>query len=134
MINYSLAVGQAAEDYLSRFPYAHPLPAQWRWGELFDVMVAAAPQQDDAIYAELERAIAKFPTWPTDPLHAIAVVNEEVGEAVKAVLQAVYEPHKSGPDEVRAEAIQAAAMAIRFVRSLDAYVYTAGPQHKQGGE
>lgn len=85
----------------------------------------------DAILDELRRAVAKFPTWPTDPLHALAVLGEEFGETTKAVLQAVYEPHKSTPADVRAEAIQTAAMAIRFLISLDAYRWAPGPQHHQ---
>lgn len=40
---------------------------------------------------ELTRATAKFPTWSNDPIHAMAVVNEEIGELNQAVLQAVYE-------------------------------------------
>lgn len=80
---------------------------------------------------EIERAIAKFPTWPTDPLHALAVLGEEFGELTKAVLQSVYEPHKSTPADVRAEAIQTAAMALRFLHSLDRYAYQPGAQHVQ---
>lgn len=83
------------------------------------------------ILEEVGRAIAKFPTWPTDPLHAVAVLGEEFGELTKAVLQSVYEPHKSTPQDVREEAIQTAAMALRFVASLDAYAYRAGEQHQQ---
>ncbi|MDP2129963.1 MAG: hypothetical protein U0975_16205 [Erythrobacter sp.] len=83
---------------------------------------------------EIERAIAKFPTWPTDPLHALAVLGEEFGELTKAVLQSVYEPHKSTPADVRAEAIQTAAMALRFLHSLDRYAYQPGAQHVQGFE
>lgn len=82
-----------------------------------------------SVLAELERATRKFPTWPTDPLHAVAVVGEESGELVKAVLQAVYEPHKSTTGEVRIEAIQTAAMALRFIGNLDRYQYTRGDQH-----
>lgn len=85
----------------------------------------------DAILAEVMRATAKFPTWPTDPLHALGVLHEEVGELSKEVLQLVYEPHKTSPAKVREEAIQAAAMALRFAMSLDAYAYTPGPQHEQ---
>ena len=81
--------------------------------------------------AEVSKAVAKFPTWPTDPIHAAAVLNEEVGELNKAVLQAVYEPHKSGPGEVREEAIQVAAMALRFLASLSVYHYAPGEQHDQ---
>lgn len=80
---------------------------------------------------ELHRATAKFPTWPCDPLHAVAIVGEEFGELTQATLQAVYEPHKSGPDEVRAEATQTAAMALRFLLSLDRYTYAVGAQHEQ---
>lgn len=91
-------------------------------------------QAPDEIFAELQRAVVKFPTWPTDPLHALGVLHEEVGELSKEVLQLVYEPHKSSPEAVRREAIQAAAMALRFVMSLDAYVYIPGAQHQQVDE
>ena len=37
----------------------------------------------DRITAELARAVKKFPTWPTDPLHALAVLGEEFGELTK---------------------------------------------------
>lgn len=87
--------------------------------------------QDAEIYAEITRALAKFPTWPTDPLHALAVLGEEYGELTKAVLQATYEPHKNKPGDVRDEAVQTAAMAIRFVRSLGRYRYVRSQQHTQ---
>ena len=84
-----------------------------------------------AIMAEVERATRKFPTWPTDPLHAVAVVNEEVGELNKALVQAIYEPHKSTHEDVATEAIQAAAMTYRFVASLRRYTYDKCEQHEQ---
>lgn len=83
------------------------------------------------VMVELQKASTKFPTWPTDPLHAFAVLGEEHGELNKAVLQLVYEPHKTSHGEVRSEAIQTAAMAIRFILSLDQYEYTQGIQHTQ---
>jgi NTP pyrophosphatase (non-canonical NTP hydrolase) len=51
----------------------------------------------DQITAEVARATVKFPTWPTDPLHALAVLGEEYGELTKAMLQLTYEPHKTTP-------------------------------------
>lgn len=84
-----------------------------------------------AVLAELHRATAKFPTWPTDPLHAIGVLGEEFGELTKAVMQATYEPHKNGPGAVREEALQTAAMALRFLLSLDRYEYAGSQQHQQ---
>lgn len=89
------------------------------------------PASVNDIMHEVARATEKFPTWPTDPLHAVAVLGEEYGELVKAVLQSVYEPHKSSPADVREEAIQCAAMAVRFCMSLAVYSYTPGVQHMQ---
>ena len=43
------------------------------------------------VLGEIARAVEKFPTWPTDPLHAVAVLGEEFGELTQAVLQCVYE-------------------------------------------
>lgn len=81
------------------------------------------------ILEELERAEAKFPKWPVDPLHAIGVLNEEIGELNQAVLQAVYEP--VGIDSfvhVEEEAIQAAAMLFRFLKHMDKYEYKPSEQ------
>lgn len=84
-----------------------------------------------SVIAELEKAIAKFPTWPTDPFHALSVLGEEYGELQKAVVQAVCEPGKATIFDVRMEAIQTAAMALRFLASLDTYAFTPGRQHDQ---
>ncbi len=83
------------------------------------------------VLAELERAGLKFPTWPTDPIHAVTVVAEESGELQRAVLQAVYEPHKGSLEDARTEAIQTAAMAIRFAMGVPHYVPVASEQHLQ---
>jgi len=85
----------------------------------------------DEVLAELQRATEKFPTWPTDPLHALAVLGEEFGELTKAMLQFIYEPHKTTRLEIRKEAIQTAAMALRLVRSLSVYDYAPSAQHSQ---
>lgn len=84
------------------------------------------------VEAEVNRATRKFPTWPTDPLHAIAVLGEEFGELTKAVLQLTYEPHKASFENVAEEVIQTAAMAVRFAASLETYRFKACPQHTQG--
>lgn len=106
--------------------------------DLHNGTIAPAPsvfRDLDAVLAELARAAAKFPTWPTDPLHALAVLGEEFGELTKAVLQRTYEPRKGVElEEIRGEAIQTAAMAMRFVMSLDRYRYAPGDQHEQATE
>lgn len=85
----------------------------------------------EQIQIEVERAMRKFPDWPTDPLHALAVLGEEYGELTKALLQYTYEPHKTSSEEVRIEAIQTAAMALRFVMSLEKYSFKQSYQHQQ---
>lgn len=87
------------------------------------------PEVVDDVLSEVRNAIKKFPQWPTDPIHAMAVVNEEVGELNKAVLQQVYEPSKNKPGQVYAEALQAAAMLLRFLASYDNYELVPSPQH-----
>lgn len=89
------------------------------------------PEEWQQILDEVARATHKFPTWPTDPLHAIAVLGEEFGELTKAVLQTTYEPHKVKDGELHMEAIQTAAMALRFVTSLSSYEFTRCDQHSQ---
>jgi NTP pyrophosphatase (non-canonical NTP hydrolase) len=95
-------------------------------------MMAQAKSAARLATNEVERATEKFPTWPTDPLHALAVLGEEFGELTKATLQAVYEPHKSSMADVRAEAVQCAAMALRFIMSLDECELITSDQHRQG--
>lgn len=85
----------------------------------------------DVLY-ELDRASRLYPVWPTDPLHALAVLGEEFGELTKGMLQLSYEPHKTSKEEVGVEAIQTAAMAIRLAMSLDVYQYRECEQHIQG--
>jgi hypothetical protein len=88
---------------------------------------------ENEVASELAFAVNKFPTWPTDPFHALAILGEEFGELTKAVLQHTYEPHKNVTDkDIRTEAIQTAAMALRWAISLPVYQYKKAPQHTQG--
>ena len=93
--------------------------------------VTVLPGDWQVVMDEVSRATRKFPTWPDDPLHAVAVLGEEFGELTKAVLQTIYEPHKVQEGELRTEAIQTAAMALRFLASLDRYEFAPCPHHVQ---
>lgn len=79
---------------------------------------------------ELERAETKFPLWPTDPVHAAAIVQEELGELQRAVLQGCYqrEELKIIDDDIRKEAIQTAAMALRFLANYQQYAFNPSKQ------
>lgn len=68
------------------------------------------------VLREIDKAAAKFPTWPSRAVDAAAIVAEECGELQRAALQATYE---GGTIEaVRKEALQTAAMAIQFLANL----------------
>lgn len=75
------------------------------------------------IREELRNATEKHPLWPTDPLHAVAIVSEECGELVKAVLEYTYEPQKTTPEQIVNEATQAAVTLIRFLAGVRSYSY-----------
>ncbi|MEL6931434.1 MAG: hypothetical protein AAFO95_22845 [Cyanobacteria bacterium J06600_6] len=73
----------------------------------------------ESIVRELMRAETKHPDWPTDPIHAGAIVSEEAGELIRECLQISYE---EGDKKLAAkEAIQTAVTAIRFLQNLDSY-------------
>lgn len=69
------------------------------------------------IMAEVKRAEAKWPEWPTNRYEALAILTEEIGELAQACLK---EKHEGGNTKaIKTEAVQVAAMAIRFIRNLD---------------
>lgn len=69
-----------------------------------------------AIFREFKKAELKHPSWPSDILHQIAIVNEEAGEATRASLQYVYEG--GNIEEVKKELRQTGAMCIRMLVGL----------------
>lgn len=84
------------------------------------------------IFFEVEKAKQKFPLWPTDPLHALAIVQEEVGEAFTAANELIYEPHKNVTrGDLHNEMVQAAAMCIRFLEGFDHYQFSRSRQEPQ---
>lgn len=64
---------------------------------------------------ELDRARTKFDWWPQNPVEAAAIASEEMGEVVKAVNNYYHQHGDDTPDDIYKEAVQAAAMLVRFV-------------------
>jgi len=77
------------------------------------------------ILDELHRAKAKFPEWPTDPIHCAAIVGEESGELLRAALQWKYE--NGILDSLHEESVQTAAMSIRFINQLSKFKHHENP-------
>lgn len=70
-----------------------------------------------AIEKEVARAERIWPKWPSDIVHAAAIVGEESGELTRAALQSHYQ---SGLLlDAQKEAIQTAATAIRFLKNIE---------------
>ena len=67
------------------------------------------------VLAELRRATRLYPAWPQDQIHAAAIVAEESGELVRAALNEAY--HGTFRCDTDREAVQTAAMAIRFLEN-----------------
>ena len=68
--------------------------------------------------AELARARAKYPAWPSDLVHAAAIASEESGEVVKAVNSYHWQQGDETLADIRAEAVQAIAMWTRFLTEM----------------
>lgn len=65
------------------------------------------------IVAELRIAELCHPNYPDDMFRQIAIMNEEAGEATKAVLHYHYEG--ASIEDVKHELVQTAAMCIRML-------------------
>jgi NTP pyrophosphatase (non-canonical NTP hydrolase) len=74
------------------------------------------------IESEFMRAMRKHPSWPRDPVHAAAVLAEEMGELQKAALDFEYHRYLS-KDKMAKEAVQLATMAVRFLMNLEGLDY-----------
>lgn len=72
------------------------------------------------IGCELEAAERKFPAFPTDPIHAAAILQEEAGDLVQASLQFTYE--KGSIEAMRKEVVKTGAMALRFLLNMPSRV------------
>ena len=68
------------------------------------------------ILAELRRAESKYPAWPADLIHQVAIMQEESGEAIRAALNHVY--HGEPLEDVRGELVQTAAMCLRCLKNM----------------
>ena len=78
----------------------------------------------EVVKAEVERAQKLHPAWPSDPLHALAILGKEFGELTRSMVQLTYEREKvSSPSGVAEEALQTAAMALRLLLHLNDYRY-----------
>lgn len=92
----------------------------------------------DDIHAEYCSACKKHPHWPTKPVDAVAILNEEAGESIEALINLYggvvdlvakvmlcskksleYQYNEGGTiEDLKKELIQTGAMAIRCLINL----------------
>jgi len=70
----------------------------------------------EILFRELRFAEKKHPGWPEDPVHAVAILVEEAGEAMKEALDVHYRGKENG--DLIKELAQTGAMAIRALLNL----------------
>lgn len=68
------------------------------------------------IQEELAAAEKKHPAWPTDTVHASAILNEEAGKLTQAAID--YHYHNGSLEKVRSYAARVGAMAVRVLINL----------------
>jgi len=69
------------------------------------------------IISELRSAEEKHPGWPQDPIHAVGIIIEEVGEAMKEAVDVTF--NGKSKDDLVKELAQSGAMALRALMNLE---------------
>lgn len=72
----------------------------------------------ELILDELKKAEIKHPGWPSDKIHAVGIILEEGGEAMKEAIDITYHAEGGSDEKYRTELAQTAAMAIRALVNL----------------
>lgn len=62
---------------------------------------------------EYKGSLEKHPKFPDDIIHAVSIISEESGEAIRAALQ--YQLEKGRFYDIHKEVIQTGAVALRFL-------------------
>lgn len=80
----------------------------------------ALPPHVVEVLQEVSRAETLWPDWPSDILHALSIVTEELGEVIQIANDIVIHGEDTPANwaDMRKEAIQAAAMTLRFLGNL----------------
>lgn len=73
----------------------------------------------DLVLLELESAYKNHPIWPGNHVTGAAIILEEAGELIQSVLDVYWHGLIEEKSNMVDEAIQTAAMVVRFLIELD---------------
>ena len=77
----------------------------------------------DQVIEELRKAEEKHPSWPVDQVHAVSIMSEEVGKAVRAANDYEFFDHGQGQiNELANKLARSGAMVVRCLENLKAFV------------
>jgi NTP pyrophosphatase (non-canonical NTP hydrolase) len=90
----------------------------------FEEIQSPRPTAISSVIAERARQDAKWGQQNHDPVYWLGILGEEFGELCQAINETVFdngpeERAKGGYANMRAEAVQVAAVAVAFVEMLD---------------
>ena len=71
-----------------------------------------------SIEDELRRAQSLHPFWPVEPLGQMAIIQEEIGEAAKEVVEITFGKHND-IGKLKTELIQSAATIVRMLAVIE---------------
>lgn len=71
-----------------------------------------------AIEEEVRRAQDLHPFWPVEPMPQMAIIQEEIGEAAKEVVDITFGKH-SDISKLKTELIQSAATIVRMLTLIE---------------
>jgi len=95
---YTPEIGAAAQAYIDSFPYAHKLPAQFRWEDLWNAMhsaAAAGPHNSNLSYgAESGTCDTQDPTERDATIHVTASLAAAI-----SLLERAPAAHKAAPSQ-----------------------------------
>lgn len=87
---YTAAIGGAGQAYIDSFKYAHPLPVQFRWSELWEAMYTAA---NEGFLQSQEQSIpyAGVTVWVGNKRCSHGVTKDELELSTFDILQAAFD-------------------------------------------
>ena len=86
-------------------------------GKTVQMDTAKLTKYSNLILAEYRRAKDLHPLWPDDIIHAVAIMCEESGKAIRAAINLQYEDWNI--EDVEKKLIETAAMVLRCLVNLE---------------